>query len=332
MIDQKLEKLEIPLPFSHSIAHPTPSSLAHPSVSYLPLSGLSVYHPTRIPSATMTTTTITLDSIPYHTTLQLPSPSSIAPHPPTAPLITLSHALMASPAMWDPLLPPLLNAGYRVLTYAHPGHSPSGPPPTSMQNFIHFDTLTSHLASIIRHHNAACFAPVRADPAAHPDVNSTTLDDEDVVAAGAPGLTSLPHAQGLWDERIALFEKDLEQGTEELVEQTVGRWLPGDEERSVEAREVAKGMTRGCAIEGYRACAGGIGGYDYTEELGNVTARTLVVVGSRDGAVGERGVNEDVARRTGGRFVWLDGAGHLPPIHMPEEFGRLVVEFLEEEG
>ncbi|KAF2227392.1 Alpha/Beta hydrolase protein [Elsinoe ampelina] len=129
-----------------------------------------------------------------------------------------------------------------------------------------------------------------------------------------------------------MFERDLARGTEELVEQTVGRWLPGDEERSVRARELARGMTRGCGLEGYKACVGGIRAYDYTEELGRVRARTLVVVGSRDGAVGERGVNEDVARRTGGRFVWLEGAGHLPPIHMPEEFGRLVVEFLEEEG
>ncbi|KAF4547644.1 Hypothetical protein D9617_38g090840 [Elsinoe fawcettii] len=202
---------------------------------------------------------IPIDGITYHTTLHLPSPSHLSPQPPTAPLVALSHALMASPAMWDPLLPPLLSAGYRVLTYAHPGHSPTPSPPASMSDFIHFDTLTSHLLTIIRTHNAACYAAVRANPAAFPDVNLAATSDEDVfaligcsmgavlalrfamlyptkvqrvIAVGAPGLTSLEKARPLWDERIRVFERDQRDGTEELVEATVQRWLPGTEQRT----------------------------------------------------------------------------------------------------
>ncbi|PNS14967.1 hypothetical protein CAC42_2196 [Sphaceloma murrayae] len=303
--------------------------------------------------------TIPLDGIDYATTLHLPATSSLSPHPPTAPLIALSHALMASSAMWDPLVPLLLAQGYRVLTYDHPGHNATSDPPPPLHPFIHFDTLTSHLHALVTTHNTSCFAPVLASPTSYPTVNLAATSPDDVfaligcsmgavlslryamlyptkvarvVAVGAPGLTSLEAAKPLWEERIALFEKDRSEGTEELVERTVQRWLPGSEERSVKARERARNMTRACRLAGYRACTGGIRGYDYLGELGKVEARTLVVVGDRDGAVGERGINEDVARRTRGRFVWLEGAGHLPPIHLENEFGKLVLEFLEEEG
>ncbi|TKX21303.1 alpha/beta hydrolase fold-containing protein 25 [Elsinoe australis] len=309
--------------------------------------------------ATQIQRTIPLSQILYSTTLHLPPPSPLAPHRATAPLIVLSHALMADSTLWDPLLPPLLSQGYRILTYDHPGHGASSPPPPDLTPCLPFDLLVSHLHALISAHNEASYAPYRANPASYPDVNLAATANDDVfalvgcsmgavlalryamlyptkvarvVAVGAPGLTALDAAKGLWEERIRVFEKDVREGSEELVRLTVERWLPGTEGRSEKAREKARAMTRRCGIEGYRACAGGIRGYDYTGDLGRVEARVLVVVGDRDSAVGERAVNEDVARRCEGRFVWLEGAGHLPPIHLEEEFGKLVVEFLEEEG
>jgi pimeloyl-ACP methyl ester carboxylesterase len=91
---------------------------------------------------------------------------------------------------------------------------------------------------------------------------------------------------------------------------------------------------RTCTLEGYRVLADAIRGYDYGGELGRLEGvRCIVVAGGRDGAVDVE-VLRDVAARIdpprGGRFVLMEDAGHIPPMHRAEEFEALVLASLEQ--
>ena len=129
---------------------------------------------------------------------------------------------------------------------------------------------------------------------------------------------------------MAQFRTDARDGTYSLARATAERWLPGDEERSIVARRRALEMTRACALEGYVTCADAIRDYDYTPQLREVDSRVMVVIGSRDSAVGP----VEALRRAAGKiprceFVVMDGVGHLPPVHDELRFEEMMVEFLK---
>ncbi|HWF04388.1 MAG TPA: alpha/beta hydrolase, partial [Candidatus Angelobacter sp.] len=58
-------------------------------------------------------------------------------------------------------------------------------------------------------------------------------------------------------------------------------------------------------------------------------ARTLLVWGTRDGAVDVRSAESLLKALPGSKLEIIEGAGHLPFEETPEVFNRLVLEFLE---
>jgi pimeloyl-ACP methyl ester carboxylesterase len=62
--------------------------------------------------------------------------------------------------------------------------------------------------------------------------------------------------------------------------------------------------------------------------------RCVVVAGGRDGAVDVevlRDLAAGIHAPKGARFVLMEDAGHIPPMHRAEEFEALVLAALEEE-
>ena len=149
------------------------------------------------------------------------------------------------------------------------------------------------------------------------------------VCIGAPGLKSLEESKPKWEERKKVFK---EEGVEELARRTAERWFPQPVKEGV--RERAEEMCTGCSLEGYERCAEGIVIYQYdskeeVEGLRNQKGVGLLVVrGENDEAVGPKSILEEVARRVDGRFVGMDGVGHLPPMHDEDGFEKLLLEFL----
>jgi len=69
-------------------------------------------------------------------------------------------------------------------------------------------------------------------------------------------------------------------------------------------------------------------GFSVCERLGDISAPTLVVSGDRD-RVTPPALSEDIAARIpGARLARIAGAGHISNMERPEEFNRLVLEFL----
>ena len=85
-------------------------------------------------------------------------------------------------------------------------------------------------------------------------------------------------------------------------------------------------------VASYRYLVDAIRGFDSRGQLDRITASTLIITGDRD-AVVPRGCQQQLAR--GIRQVrWhiVRDSGHATPVDQPEEFNRVVLEFLSEEG
>ena len=67
-----------------------------------------------------------------------------------------------------------------------------------------------------------------------------------------------------------------------------------------------------------------------TKRLHRITAPTLVVMGSDDKIVPAPYGAEVTSRVPDSRVETIEGAGHLPMLEQPDEFARIVSEFLVE--
>ncbi len=68
----------------------------------------------------------------------------------------------------------------------------------------------------------------------------------------------------------------------------------------------------------------------YLDRLNEIRVPTLIIHGREDKAVPLRWAEEAHKRIAGSKLVVIDNAGHWPQREKPEEFNRVLVEFLRE--
>lgn len=160
---------------------------------------------------------------------------------------------------------------------------------------------------------------------------------EKVVAVTTPGVAVQEAGREMWARRVEQFRAEVCDGTEELAEGTVRRWFPArstlgtdgkDEDEDEAVRRVALEQVKTCTFEGYRIMADAIRDYDYEEDVRGIQMDVLVVAGSEDISVPPKLLKELAAEIPGARYVCVEGAAHLPPMHKAEEFEEIVVPFL----
>ncbi|MFE3454226.1 alpha/beta fold hydrolase [Nonomuraea sp. NPDC059194] len=91
---------------------------------------------------------------------------------------------------------------------------------------------------------------------------------------------------------------------------------------------VVTAMEQSIRLPGYRHAAASMAGTDHDDVLGSITAPTLVVVGDQDTVTGVAESEAIAAAVPGARLAIIEGAGHLANQERPEEFNRLILEFL----
>jgi 3-oxoadipate enol-lactonase len=81
----------------------------------------------------------------------------------------------------------------------------------------------------------------------------------------------------------------------------------------------------------YRYLVGAIRRFDTRAQLDRITASTLLLTGDRD-AVVPRGCQQQLVRGIP-KIKWhiVHDSGHATPVDQPEEFNRVVLEFLKDE-
>jgi len=130
----------------------------------------------------------------------------------------------------------------------------------------------------------------------------------------------------IWANRIDSVEK---AGIESLADATMERWFSRKFLQSKELTAWRNMLVRQPA-DGYMGCSAAISGTDFYTTTAGLGLPTLGIAGSEDGATPPDLVRETVDLVKGSKFHLIRGAGHLPCVENPEEYARVLLEFLEE--
>ncbi|PYM96687.1 MAG: 3-oxoadipate enol-lactonase [Candidatus Rokuibacteriota bacterium] len=247
--------------------------------------------------------------------------------PAGAPVVTLSHSLATTLAMWEPQLP-ALTAGWRVLSYDTRGHGGTDAP----RGAYTLDQLADDAQALLRalgiqrtHWVGLSMGGMIGQTLA---LKAPELFASLVLCDTSSRIP--PEAKPMWDERVHTAET---KGMEPLVEGTLARWLTTPfRERGGEVVERVRAMIRSTNPVGYIGCCQAISALNLTDRIGAIKAPTLVIVGEEDQGTpvaASRVMNEQIK---GSQLVILKSAAHLSNMEQPEAFTQALVGFLKRLG
>ena len=242
---------------------------------------------------------------------------------PTGAPVVFANSLGTDFRMWDNLIP-LLPQSLRLIRYDKRGHGLSSCPPAPYS-----------MGALIRD------AEKLLDELGVKDCVFVGLSIGGLIAQGlavkrldlvrAMVLSNTAAKIGtrqMWDDRIGAIRAN---GIEGIADGIMERWFAKPFRETPEMVGYRNMLTRQ-PVEGYTGCAAAIAGTDFITPTSGLTLPTLAIAGAEDGATPPDLVRETADLVKGARFHLIRGAGHLPPIEKPEEYARVLTEFLTSVG
>jgi len=243
-----------------------------------------------------------------------------------APVVCLAHALSSDSGIWAEQVPPLLAAGWRVLRLDMRGHggSEAGPEDYTMSG------LSDDVAQIL-------------DFLQIPQVHFVGLSIGGMIGqtfalehgerllslmlcGTAPAALDGGMAQ-LWGPR---FEAIAAAGSvAPLADATMVRWFTEAfrTRRPDRWRQVHQTICR-TTPAGYRGGGVAIDTFDVVDRLPSIRAPTLVLCGDGDTGTPPAGNRQIADLIPGARYIELENARHIPMVEYPDEFSRILLEWL----
>lgn len=237
--------------------------------------------------------------------------------------VVFANSLGTDMRLWDPILP-LLPEGLRIIRWDKRGHGLSSIPPApySMGALVRdcerlLDYLEVRDCLLVGLSIGGMIA------------QGLAIKRLDLVRAMVLSNTAAKIGNPqLWGERIAAVEQD---GIESLADAVMDRWFSKDFHRTAEL-ELWRNMLTQQDDEGYTGCSAAISGTDFYTPTSTLRLPTLAIAGSEDGSTPPDLVRETADLIPGAKFHLIRRAGHLPCVEQPEEFARVLVDFLRETG
>ena len=239
--------------------------------------------------------------------------------------VVLAHAIGCDHRMWSHLAPRLASE-YRVIALDARGHgkSPVVPRPYTLEIMADDACLVLEQLGIGRAHWVGLSMGGMVGQAfalRHPARLGKLVIANSTCSYG-------PEGRALWQARVKLVQ---EGGLEAIRAMVEARYF-SEEFRAREPRKVAEVMERfmQTPVEGYLGCCDAIAKLDYADDLIRARAKTLVIAGSLDAGTPPAMSEAIAAKIPGARMATIAGAAHLSAVEKPEEFARLVRDFLAE--
>lgn len=233
------------------------------------------------------------------------------------PVAVLSGSLGSDLRMWDPQVPALVAAGYRVLRYDHRGHggspAPSGP--------YTLAELASDLLALLDKLDVARVSLVGLSLGGMVGMwlaeNARDRLDKLVLCCTS---ASLGPAQ-MWQDRAATAR---ESGMDALADAAVARWVTPSYGDTTWLRD----MVASQSPEGYASCCTAIETMSIADALPTVTTPTLVIATEEDKATSPEHAHRIAAAIPNARLAVVPGAAHLGNVERPAEFTGLILSHL----
>lgn len=237
--------------------------------------------------------------------------------------LVFANSLGTDMRLWDPILP-LLPKGLKIVRFDKRGHGLSSLPkaPYSMGALVRdAEQLLDHLQ-------------VR-------DCVFVGLSIGGMIAQGlAVKRMDMMHAMVLsntgakigtpemWEERIAAVRTG---GIEILADAVMERWF-SRAFRAGPDLQLWRNMLVRQPDDGYAGCSAAISGTDFYSTTAELRLPTLGIAGDEDGATPPDLVRETVDLIPGSQFQLIRRAGHLPCVERPDEYARILNDFLTSVG
>jgi len=242
--------------------------------------------------------------------------------PDGAPLV-LANSLGTDLRLWDPILP-YLPKGLRIIRYDKRGHGLSSQPPEpySMGTLVRdAERLLDHLEV-----RECVFVGLSIGGMIAQGLAVKRMDQiRALVLSNTAAKIGMP---SIWQDRIDAVRKG---GIEALADATMERWFSRAFHATPEVSLWRNMMTRQ-PVEGYLGCCAAISGTDFYTPTSGLRLPTLGIAGSEDGSTPPDLVRETIDLIPGSRFELIRKAGHLPCVERPEEYTRILNEFMADIG
>tara|TARA_R110002094_G_scaffold159727_2_gene145185 strand:+ start:1665 stop:2453 length:789 start_codon:yes stop_codon:yes gene_type:complete len=237
--------------------------------------------------------------------------------------VVFSNSLGTDLRLWDPILP-LLPAGLRIIRYDKRGHGlsscPSGP--------YSMGSLVTDVEKLMDHLNVkdSVFVGLSIGGMTAQGLAVKRLDMVRAMVLSNTGAKI--GTPDMWDERIAAVKAG---GIEALADAVMERWFSEGFRKTPELELWRNMLVRG-EDDGYAGCSSAISGTDFFTTTATLRLPTLGIAGSEDGSTPPDMVRETVDLIPGSKFHLIRNAGHLPCVEQPQEFARVLTDFLRDVG
>ena len=238
--------------------------------------------------------------------------------------VLLAHAIGCDHRMWDDLRA-RLGRRYRVLAVDLRGHgaSPVPPRPYALADLADDARALLDRLGLARTHWVGLSMGGMVGQAfalEHPSRLGKLVIANSTSSYG-------PEGRSMWAARA----KQVAEGGLAAIRDTVAARYFSEDFRREHAAQVNAVMQRflETPAEGYLGCCDAIGELDFAAALGRIRAPTLVIAGGADAGTPPAMSRAMAEAIPGARLAVIPGAAHLSSAEKPEEFARLVLDFLE---
>ena len=237
--------------------------------------------------------------------------------------VVFANSLGTDMRLWDPILP-LLPKGLKFIRFDKRGHglSTCPPAPYSMGALVSDTEKLLDLLGV----KDCLFVGLSIGGMIAQGLAVKRLDLIRAMVLSNTGAKI--GTTEIWDQRIAGVRSG---GIEGLADAVMERWFSKDFRAKPEL-ELWRNMLTRQEDQGYIGCSAAISGTDFFTTTASLRLPTLGIAGAEDGATPPDLVRETVGLIPGSGFHLIRKAGHLPCVEQPEEYARVLTEFITKVG
>ena len=246
--------------------------------------------------------------------------------PENGPVVCITHSLSSDGGSWAEQVPPLLQAGFRVLRLDMRGHGGSDP----VAGDYTMKALADDVATVLDalaiprvHHIGLSIGGMigQAFALAHGSkvVSAMWCDTLPASPAGAAAM---------WEERMSTVRRA--NSLEPLADGTMERWFtdafkPRNPGRWKQICDTVAATTPA----GFLGCSAAIMNFDFTGQLASLRLPVLVVCGADDPGTPASENRRLAGLVPSGRYEEIPNARHFPNVERPAEFNRIMMGWLD---
>ena len=233
--------------------------------------------------------------------------------------LVFSNSLGTDMRLWDQIVP-LLPKGLRIIRYDMRGHGLTDCPnsPYSM------GALISDAESLLDHLEVrdSLFVGLSIGGMVAQGLATKRLDlIRAMVLSNTAAKIATP---AIWKDRINSIRA---QGIGPVSDATMSRWF-SPQMHNTPAMSSWQNMLRATRPDGYIGCAHAVSGTDFMTTTSALRLPVMGIAGDHDSSTPPDLVRETLDLIPGSSFHIIRAAGHLPCVEQPEEFARLLRDFI----